>query len=234
MTLDINRRSAILAAIGASATVAAAGCATAQQQPAASSAGYQPRPLPFDPKAIEGFSEAILVSHHQRNYTGAVRRIGAIQAELSSMDMAQAPGFRINGLKREELMAINSMILHEVHFNSIGADASPPDATLAAQIENDFGSEQAWRDEFVSMGKALGGGSGWVLLTWSPRLGRLVNQWAADHSMTIGDGTGLLALDMYEHAYHMDYGANAGAYVDAFMKILNWDAANRAFRGLAV
>lgn len=233
MTLDIDRRSAILAAIGASAAVAAAGCATAQQQPAPGSSGYQPLPLPFDPKAVPGFSEAILVSHHERNYSGAVRRIGAIQAELASMDLTQAPGFRINGLKREELMAINSMILHEVHFNSMGVSASQPDGTLAAQIEQDFGSEQAWRDEFVSMGKALGGGSGWVLLMWSPRLGRLVNQWAADHSMTIGDGTGLLALDMYEHAYHMDYGANAGAYVDAFMKVLSWEAANSSFARLS-
>lgn len=86
-----------------------------------------------------------------------------------------------------------------------------------------------WRTEFAGMGKALGGGAGWVLLMWSPRAGRLVNQWAADHSMTLADGVGLLALDMYEHAYHMDYGSNAGAYVDAFMNVLDWRNANTAF-----
>ena len=84
------------------------------------------------------------------------------------------------------------------------------------------------------MGKALGGGSGWVLLTMSRRDSRLVNTWAADHTMTLADGAPLLALDMYEHAYHMDYGAKAGAYVDAFMKAFSWRHANDAFRRATV
>lgn len=80
------------------------------------------------------------------------------------------------------------------------------------------------------MGKALGGRSGWVLLTWSRRDRRLVNTWAADHTMTLADGAPLLALDMYEHAYHMDYGAKAAAYVDAFMRAVSWKNANAAFQ----
>jgi Fe-Mn family superoxide dismutase len=82
------------------------------------------------------------------------------------------------------------------------------------------------------MGKALGGGSGWVLLAWSERDRRLVNQWAADHTMTLAGSTPLLALDMYEHAYHMDFGAKAGAYVDAFMKAISWQEADRRYRRL--
>jgi Fe-Mn family superoxide dismutase len=61
------------------------------------------------------------------------------------------------------------------------------------------------------MGKALGGGSGWVLLVFQPREGTLVNQWAADHTHALAGGVPILALDMYEHAYHMDFGAAAGA-----------------------
>jgi Fe-Mn family superoxide dismutase len=80
-----------------------------------------------------------------------------------------------------------------------------------------FGSVERWRDEFVACAKALGGGSGWVLLMFQPRDGTLVNQWAADHTHALAGGVPLLALDMYEHAYHIDYGAAAGAYVDAFM-----------------
>jgi Fe-Mn family superoxide dismutase len=72
------------------------------------------------------------------------------------------------------------------------------------------------------MGKAMGGGSGWVLLAYAPRDGRLVNSWAADHTMSVAGATPILALDMYEHAYHMDYGAKAGAYVDAFMTAIAW------------
>ena len=81
------------------------------------------------------------------------------------------------------------------------------------------------------MGKALGGGSGWVLLAWSERDQRLVHQWASDHTQ-IADGRPLLALDMYEHAYHMDFGAKAGAYVDAFMQDLSWTTAEAAFTRL--
>ena len=79
------------------------------------------------------------------------------------------------------------------------------------------------------MGKALGGGSGWVLLTYSPRDRRLMNQWAADHTMTLAGSTPILVLDMYEHAYAMDYGAKAAAYVDAFMAAVNWKTADALY-----
>ncbi|MCR5877305.1 superoxide dismutase [Phenylobacterium sp. J367] len=163
---------------------------------------------------------------------GAVNRLGAIAAEIAGLDPATTPGYRLNGLKREELIAWNSMILHELYFAGFGP-AARPDAALSQAIERDFGSHDPWAAEFSSMGKALGGGSGWVLLTWSRRDGRLVNTWAADHTMTLADGAPLLALDMYEHAYHLDYGAKAGAYVDAFMKAVSWRAANTAFRMMA-
>jgi len=229
LSLELDRRSAILAGLVTTAAMLNQGCATAQNSTAPSPTAFQPRPLPFDPKTIPGFSEKILVSHHDNNYAGGVNRIGAIRGELAKLDIATAPGFAINGLKREELLAINSMILHEAYFASLGKSGSQPGARLAAQIEKDFGSDAKWRAEFVAMGKALGGGSGWVLLTWSPRLGQLTNQWAADHTMTIADGQVLVALDMYEHAYHMDFGAKAAAYVDAFMKALDWANADRVF-----
>lgn len=192
----------------------------------------QPLPLPFDPKMITGLSEKLLVSHHDNNYVGAVKRLGAIDGQLSALDPATAPGFALNGLKREELIAWNSMILHEIYFAGIGAPTRPGKA-LAAAIERDFGSEARWRSEFVAMGKALGGGSGWVLLTYSHRGNRLVNQWAADHSMTLAGGTPILVLDMYEHAYAIDFGAKAAAYVDAFMGAVNWTAADNNFARLA-
>jgi Fe-Mn family superoxide dismutase len=229
MTSGIDRRTALAAALTAGVMLAAQGCATAQQSTATVlPKAYQPKPLPFDAKTIPGFSERILVSHHDNNYVGAVTRLGAIEAQVAQLDPA-APGFTVNGLKREELLAMNSMILHELYFSSLGGGGSRPGAQLATQIEKDFGSQQKWRDQFVAMGKALGGGSGWVLLMWSPRAGKLVNQWAADHTMAIADGRGLIALDMYEHAYHMDFGAKAAAYVDAYMGALDWANADTEF-----
>ncbi|RQT23670.1 superoxide dismutase [Burkholderia cepacia] len=182
---------------------------------------YQMKALPCDPTGLPGLSEWLIRSHYENNYGGAVKRLNAITEQLAAIDPASARVFVLNGLKREELIAANSMILHEIYFDSLGT-GDPIGGALGHAIERDFGSVDRWRAEFVSMGKALGGGSGWVLLTWSPRLGRLMNQWASDHAHTLADGAPLLALDMYEHAYHIDFGAKAGAYVDAFMQNIDW------------
>lgn len=225
----MTRRSVVTAAAAASLTASAAG---AIEEGPSTMISYDPAPLPFDPASISGLSERLLKSHHEKNYTGAVKRLGAIQTRLAALDPAAEPGFALNGLKREELIALNSAILHEVYFAGLSGKREPGKA-LRQRIDSDFGSFDRWRAEFAAMGKALGGGSGWVLLTWSPRAGRLMNVWAADHTMTAADGAVLVALDMYEHAYAMDYGADAGAYVGAFMNALAWDRADNAFKKAA-
>jgi superoxide dismutase, Fe-Mn family len=222
---ELDRRQLFAAAAVTAALAVPAGVQAATPPPAA----FAIQPLPFDAKGIPGLSEKLLVSHHENNYAGAVRRLGAIAGQFAALDVATAPVFTINGLKREELIAWNSMILHELYFASLSGAPATPSKALAQAIERDFGSEGRWRAEFSAMGKALGGGSGWVLLTWSHRDKRLVNQWAADHTMTLAGATPILALDMYEHAYHMDYGAAAGGYVDAFMKVINWRSADAVF-----
>jgi Fe-Mn family superoxide dismutase len=228
--MQIDRRTALTAALTAATTVAAATTLPAAAQTAAPAPGFAPapQPLPFDPAGVTGLSAKLLTSHHDNNYVGAVKRIGAIKGELAKLDMATAPGFLLNGLKREELIAWNSMILHEVYFSCLGTGGKPG-AALGGAIERDFGSMARWAAEFSAMGKALGGGSGWVLLQWSPHDGRLTNQWASDHTQTLAGGTPILAMDMYEHAYAMDYGAKAGAYVDTFMAAATWTAADARF-----
>jgi len=226
----IDRRNLLAAgaALSVGASVLAPLAASAAAPPAGPGFAPMPVPLPFDPKAITGLSEKLLVSHHDNNYVGAVKRLGAISTQFAALDPATAPVFTINGLKREELVAWNSMILHELYFSGLGTPTRPGKA-LAAAIERDFGSDARWHAEFAGMGKALGGGSGWVLLTYSHRDNRLVNQWAADHTMTLAGATPILALDMYEHAYAIDYGAKAAAYVDAFMGAVNWSSADTRF-----
>jgi superoxide dismutase, Fe-Mn family len=189
---------------------------------------YTMKPLPFDPQQIKGLSERILISHYENNYGGAVKRLNAIADQLATLDYDKAPGFLINGLKREELIAANSMILHELYFNGLG-EANQPGAALETAIARDFGSMDRWRSEFVAMGKAQGGGSGWVILTYSPRDKRLVNAWAADHTTTLAGGNPLLVLDMYEHAYQMDFGAKAADYVTTIMNVINWSNADRLY-----
>jgi superoxide dismutase, Fe-Mn family len=187
---------------------------------------YEMKPLSCDPTKLKGLSEKLIVSHYENNYGGAVKRLNAINDQWQALDVAKAPIFVINGLKREELIASNSMILHELYFDSLAGGARP-EGELMSVLSRDFGSLERWSAEFSAMGKAQGGGSGWVLLVYSPRDNRLVNQWAADHTCHLARGVPILALDMYEHSYHMDYGAKAAAYVDAFMQNINWANATR-------
>ena len=189
---------------------------------------YSAKPLICDPTKLRGLSEKLICSHWENNYGGAVRRLTAIAAQLAELDFAKAPIFVINGLKREELIATNSMILHELYFESLGGDGISGGAIDEA-LTRDFGSVDRWRAEFVGTGKALRGGSGWVLLTYSHRDRRLVNQWAADHTHALAGGAPILALDMYEHSYQLDYGASAEQYVDAFMENINWTNVARLF-----
>jgi Fe-Mn family superoxide dismutase len=187
---------------------------------------YAMKPLSCDPARVRGMSERLIISHYENNYGGAVKRLNAIEEQLAALDYTKAPGFLINGLKREELIASNSMILHELFFDGLG-DQSEPGPVLKEAIARDFGSFERWRSEFTAMGKALGGGSGWVLLSWSGRDRKLVNQWAPDHCHTLAAGQPILALDMYEHSYHMDFGAKAGGYVDVFMDAVRWANADK-------
>jgi Fe-Mn family superoxide dismutase len=195
------------------------------------------RPLLLKPQWMNGLSERLLVSHYVNNYGGALRRLNAIRARLASLDWTRAATFEINGLKREELIAAGSVILHEIYFESLGGqgDNPPtgheePPAGLARALERDFGSVAAWRAEFTAMAKALAGGSGWTILAWSARLGRLINHWAADHAHGLAAATPILALDLYEHAYHIDFGAKAAAYVDQVMANLNWERIGARYR----
>ena len=184
---------------------------------------YQLKQIQCRPWTLNGLSLKLIESHYENNYGGALRRLNAITEQLESLDFAKAPNYLINSLKREELVALNSTLLHELYFASMGGEGRPTPAMQEA-LARDFGSVQKWRSQFSAMGYALGGGSGWVLLTWMPRDGRLINQYATEHSQAVAGGVPILALDMYEHAYHIDFGANAKAYVDTFLRNIDWAA----------
>jgi len=183
---------------------------------------YQLTPIPTRPWLLNGLSLRLIESHYENHYGGALRRLNAITQQLESLDFDRTPAYVVNGLKREELIALNSTLLHELYFSSMAFGDGRPTAMLAERLARDFGSVDRWRSEFVAMAKGLSGGSGWVLLVYVPRDGRLVNQYAGDHGQTIAGGVPILALDMYEHAYHIDFGANAQAYIDAFLRNVDW------------
>jgi len=116
---------------------------------------YQMKPLACDPAKLAGLSEKLIVSHYENNYGGAVKRLNAITTQLAGIDVSSVPVFVLNGLKREELIATNSMILHETYFDSLGADGAVT-GDLETALTRDFGSVERWTVEIHRDGQGAG------------------------------------------------------------------------------
>lgn len=185
---------------------------------------YQIAPLFCRPWTLNGISARLIESHYENNYGGALNRLNALTEELEALDPSTTPAHVLGRLKREESAALNSTLLHELYFASLGGDGRTVPEAIAAALVRDFGSVSRWRQEFIALATGLADDSGWALLTYVPRDGRLINQNATDHRQSIAGGIPILALDMYEHAYHLDFGANATAYIASFMRNIEWAA----------
>jgi Fe-Mn family superoxide dismutase len=196
-------------------------------------------PIPCKPWTLNGLPDDLIVGHYEDAYGAAVRTLNAVHDRLATLDLATAPAYDVRALKREELEVMGSVILHELYFGSLGGDGGVAFTgsgtgtkiaeSIAAAIEQQFGGVAAWRREFIAIAQSLSGGSGWALLSYSRRDGRLYNQIAFDSSQAMVDTVPLLALDMYEHAYHRAFGANVTAYVDTFMRNVDWSAVAKRF-----
>ena len=190
---------------------------------------HEAKPLPFDPKKLPGLSEKLLTSHHDNNYAGAVKNLNSVEAELSKAG-PDTPGFVIAGLEAAKLKFTNSMILHELYFGNLGGDGSAAGSQTERALVQAFGSRAHWEERFRALGNALGGGSGWAILDWDFHAGGPRIYWAGDHTNALAFGAPLLVMDMYEHAYAMDYGASAKAYIEAFFKNVHWAEVERRFQ----
>ena len=109
----ISRRDLLAAATVVATTAIASAAPLAKAVAAPATGAFEPKPLPFDPAKLNGISEKLIVSHHNNNYAGAVKRLNSIQAKIKQLPPDAAP-YQMGSLKREELMAMNSMILHEI------------------------------------------------------------------------------------------------------------------------
>ncbi len=181
--------------------------------------------LPLNPAKLKGLSEKLIRSHHENNYAGAVKNLNKVQAELANLSK-DAPGFLVGGLKERELTYFNSMVLHEHYFGNLGGNGKPG-GPMQALLASRHGSFGAWEQLFRQTAASLGGGSGWVMVDFNFHTGEPQTFWSGNHTQTSAFGQPLLVLDMYEHAYQMDFGAAAARYIDAFFQNLNWDEANR-------
>ncbi|MCI0489025.1 MAG: Fe-Mn family superoxide dismutase [Blastocatellia bacterium] len=200
----------------------------AAAQPARAFRGqHQPKPLPFDASKLKGLSEKLVKSHWENNYGGSVRALNAVEQRLDAMlKEKDLPAYIYGDLKREELMRTGSVILHEHYFANLGGDAKAGGESLN-QIKQWFGSYEQWEAEFKKTAMALAGGSGWAMLCYNLHTGEMHNYWAWDHMHNATMARPLLVLDMYEHSYHMDYGAAASRYIDAFLQNIDWEEVDR-------
>src|SRR5258706_3384538 len=116
------------------------------------------KPIHCRPWQVNGLSQRLIESHYENNYGGALNRLNAITEKLESLDFAATPGYVINGLKREEFIALNSTLLHELYFACLGGDGRKLRGSIAEAITRDFGSIERWRSEFVAMEDVPGTG----------------------------------------------------------------------------
>ncbi len=225
---SLTRRQALAAAAALAPALAAAQTSSAPQAGATVSLKpFEIKPLPFDPAKLNGLSERLLKSHWENNYAGTIRALNGVRDRIAAARLNQdTPAFVYGGLKREELIRRGSMVLHELYFANLGSSGRAGGA-LADALKTSFGSAEAWEDDFRKTAASLYGGSGWTVLAWNQHTRELHNYWSSDHSQSAVMGTPLLVLDLYEHSYHIDFGASAARYVDAFFANVHWDEVQR-------
>lgn len=234
--VDLTRREAIGAVSAGAAGLALASVATAADVPPppvpAFAGNHQPKPLRFDPAKLPGLSEKLIRSHWENNYQGSVRALNTIEGRLAAaMADKDFPPVAYSGLKREELHRTGSVVLHEIYFDQLGGDGKSG-GEIARALAAAFGDIGAWEAEFRRTAMSIAGGSGWCILSYNRHTRSLHNYWAWDHMHGAINGAPLIALDMYEHAFHMDYGSAAAKYVDAFMANLDWEVIESRYSGV--
>ena len=234
--MQLTRREsfAAIAGLGVASLAAPRALAAAAADKGAAPSGphvppgqHAPVVLPFDPKRLPGLSEKLLVSHHDNNYIGALTNLNAVELELARTTK-DTPGFVVAGLRERELSFTNSVILHERYFANLGGDGKPA-GTVTDAIAATLGGVPRFEELFRATGLSLAGGSGWTLLDLDFSTGDLRIYWAGNHTQSVAFGAPLLVLDMYEHAYALDYGAAAAKYVDAFMANVAWSEVERRY-----
>lgn len=175
-------------------------------------------------KDLPGLSERQIDQHYNTLYKGYVNKIGEIEDKLKGADFAAANATYsdLRELKREEVFTTNAIRLHEAYFDNLGGSGQPG-GNIKRLIDEDFGSFEQWEKEFRACGMAA---RGWVALVYDVMDGRLHTYLSDIHSDGVWGAIPLLILDVYEHAYFIDYGVARKDYLDAFMGNVDWDHVN--------
>lgn len=185
----------------------------------------RPRELKPTLHELDGISRTTIEAHY-RLYQGYVAKRNEILGRLAEADLATANQVYsdLRALKVDLTFAIGGIKNHELYFEHLGGEGGDPDGAMGALIERDFGSAEAWRADLEATGLA-GRGWAWTAYDWDE--GRLFNYVGdAQNTFPVWNATPLVALDVYEHAYFLDYQTDRGAYIDAFLRNLDWGVVN--------
>jgi superoxide dismutase, Fe-Mn family len=194
---------------------------------AALTGGHEPVPLPFAPASLNGLSERLISSHHENNYGGAVKNLNRVEQELAKLN-TDTPPFVVAALRERELTFRNSKNLHEAYFGNLGGNGKRSGAIEGA-LASAYETSARWEQHMRATAMGLGGGSGWAILGLELDTGALRTFWSGNHTQVLATSVPLLVMDMYEHSYHIDFGAAVARYVDAFFANINWEEVNRRF-----
>lgn len=180
-------------------------------------------------KELEGLSEKQLKEHHDVLYAGYVKKIGEIEEKLKNVDAssANATYSDLRELKMEETFALNGVKLHEGYFDNMAPDVFPRDVSgkILEMISRDFGSYENWEKEFKALGLCA---RGWVVLGYDLDEKKLKNILCDSHNQGAPwNMIALLIMDVYEHAYFIDYATGRKAYIEAFFKNIDWQYVDR-------
>lgn len=235
-SFDLNRRE-LLGAAALAATALGLQSAAVNAQPTvalapAFTSSTEIKPLPFNPANLKGLSQHLLQSHWENNYAGSVKALAVVKQRLAAAAADKdLPAYLYNEMKREHLLRNGSVTLHELYFGNLGGNGQAA-ASDRMRLAASFGSFDAWENEFRRMANGLGGGSGWVVLGYNSHNHQLENFWMWDHAHAPVATQPILVLDMYEHAYHIDFGSAAAKYIDGFMQNVNWEAVSARLASL--
>ena len=182
--------------------------------------------LPF--KNLNGISDKTINIHWGKLYQGYVKKWQEIQDKLEKIDLtsANATFSEVRELKVEQSFAANAVLLHEAYFDVLGGGGKPEGRAVEA-IARDYGSFENWQENFKALGMAS---RGWVVLAYDFNDGKLRNYIADAHNLYgIWGAAPVLVLDMYEHAYFIDFGSDKKAYIETYFKNLNWERIDKKY-----
>ena len=189
------------------------------------------KPKPLRHKSIPGFLSAEQIApHHSAHYGGALRGYSGIDAKLEqSIKKGTAIDANAYGaMHRARQSKGNSVVLHELYFDGLAPKLPDPKADVRAAIEKRFGSLEKWADDFQASAKAA---AGWAMLTYHPVNGKLYNVVSDEHAQgPLWMATPLVVVDVYEHAFYIDYHNRKAEYVEKFMDHIDWNEVNARYR----